>query len=246
VITQDIKTDYTAYDKIICISHRLRTDIELLYPKLKDKLEVIYIPFDMEKIRRQANEKNLLSPLDQELLNDNYFVVVTRLSRDKDLDTVIQAYRLFLKDTFSSTKLYFIGDGNDGKRLKQMAHDCGLSEMILFLGSKNEPYAFIKNSKASILSSNEEGAPLVIVEGMILKTIVVASNCPTAPRELLNDGKCGILFEPGNVHELKNIMVKIDDHSITNEHFSGHIDKWIGRFAAPHIIKKIEALLKQI
>jgi glycosyltransferase involved in cell wall biosynthesis len=243
VITRDIKTDCSVYDKVICISDKLRTDMEEYCPKLKDRFEKIYIPFDIEKIRRIAEKKDVLSIEEQKLLADDYFVAATRLSTDKDLDTLISAYKMFFDETFSQTKLYLIGDGADRKRLEEKVRGDGLSEMVLFLGQKNEPYPFIKNSKASILSSREEGAPLVIVEGMILQTIVVSSDCPTSPRELLNDGKCGVLFEPGNVNELKNIMIKIDRDQITKKQFSENSEERIRAFDVNNVIHQIEKII---
>ncbi|MDR2766286.1 MAG: glycosyltransferase [Holosporaceae bacterium] len=240
VIIHDIKTDCSVYDKVVCISHCLRHDMQRYCPKLKDRLETIYLPFDLEHIRRLAEEEDHFSDHQLALLGDDYFLVVTRLSRDKDSDTVILAYEMFLRETSSKTKLYFIGDGSDRLRLEQMAADCRLSEMILFLGQISEPYAFVKHSKASILSSKNEGAPLVIVEGMALKTIVVASDCPTAPRELLSDGRCGVLFTPGNAAELRDILAKIDRREITKEQFSDDIDAWIKNFEKAPILKQIQ------
>jgi glycosyltransferase involved in cell wall biosynthesis len=214
------------------------------YPKLGKKFETIYIPFDIEKIRRLADEKN--SKKELKLLSEDYFAVVARLSRDKDFDTLILAYKMFLDKTSSKTKLYFAGDGHDRKRLEKMVADYELSKMALFLGQVETPYSLIKNSKALVLSSRNEGAPLTLIEGMILKTIIVSSDCPTAPRELLDDGKCGVLFEPGNAIELKNIMIKIDRNEICREQFSQNIDKWIGRFDINQTIGKYLSIVKQI
>lgn len=246
VITQDIKTNCSIYNKVICISNQLRLNMEQHIPHLKEKFETIYIPHDIEKIKNLTSKKDDISKSESQLINSNYFLVVSRLSKDKDLDTVILAYKLFINETSSETKLYFIGDGNDRPRLEKLVQNFGLSKIIFFLGQKNNPHAFVKNSKASILSSKEEGAPLVIVEGMILKTIVVSSDCPTAPRELLNNGKCGVLFKPGNAEELKNIMIKIDNNKITKEHFSKNIDKWICKFDTSIIIKQIEDIFSNL
>jgi glycosyltransferase involved in cell wall biosynthesis len=215
-------------------------------PELKGRFVTIYLPLDAGKIRRLAEERDCFSEDQLALLADDYFVVVTRLSRDKDLDTVILAYKMFFTETSSKTKLYFIGDGQERRRLEKMVEDHGLSEMILFLGQILEPYAFVKNSKASILSSRNEGSPMVIVEGMLLKTIMVSSDCPTATRELLNDGKCGVLFHPGDVAELKDILVKIDRGEITKTQFSKNIDAHVKNFEKTKIIWKIQKLFESL
>jgi glycosyltransferase involved in cell wall biosynthesis len=243
-LTQDIKVDYSIYDEIICISNKLRIDIGEYRPELKNKLKTIYIPLNIEKIRSSADGKKHSLKINPELLKNNYFIVVSRLSKDKDLDTVIEAYRQFVNETSSLTKLYFVGEGPDQQRLKNMVTHHKLEERIFFLQKINEPYVLVKNAKASVLSSKEEGAPLIIVESMILKTIVVSSDCPTAPSELLSNGKCGVLFEPGNVQELKDIMIKIDEETIVAGQFSENIDEWIGRFSSDVVVGQIDNLLK--
>jgi glycosyltransferase involved in cell wall biosynthesis len=245
VITKDIKTDCSVYDKIICPSETLLSQMIQTCPNLKARFERIYLPFDIERIRELGKRTDNFSKKEISLLEDDYFLVVTRLSKDKDLDTVVLAYEQFLYETSSKIKLYFIGDGPERKRLEKLVKDNKLSEMILFLGQKNEPYSFIKNSRASILSSKEEGGPLIIIESMILKTIVISSDCPIAPREILNNAKCGVLFETGNSEELKNIMIKIDSNKIIKEHFSKNINKWIDKFDKKNIMKQIEAIIKQ-
>ncbi|MDR3151529.1 MAG: glycosyltransferase [Holosporaceae bacterium] len=245
-LTQDVKVDYSIYDEIICISNKLRVDMTEYLPELKNKFKTIYIPLYVEKIKSSASSdaKKHSLKTDAELLKNDYFIVVSRLSNDKDLDTVIEAYRQFINETSSLTKLYFVGEGPDQQRLESIVMYHKLEERIFFLQKINEPYVLIKNAKASILSSREEGSPLVIVESMILKTIAVSSDCPTAPRELLNNGKCGVLFEPGNVRELKNIMIKIDARTMVADQFSKNIDEWIGRFDSDTVLGQIDNLLK--
>ena len=46
-----------------------------------------------------------------------------------------------------------------------------------------------------ILSSLWEEVGFVIVEAALCNSFVVSSNCPNGPREFLDNGKRGILFE---------------------------------------------------
>ena len=53
-----------------------------------------------------------------------------------------------------------------------------------------------------ILSSKYEGLPNVLLEALTLKKFIISSNCPTGPKEILLDGKGGLLFNVGNYHQL--------------------------------------------
>jgi glycosyltransferase involved in cell wall biosynthesis len=60
-----------------------------------------------------------------------------------------------------------------------------------------------------VLSSRYEGMPMVLLEALALGKPVVASDCPTGPREILGDGRFGMLFEVGAIDELAAAMRRI-------------------------------------
>jgi glycosyltransferase involved in cell wall biosynthesis len=42
------------------------------------------------------------------------------------------------------------------------------------------------------------------LESLVLNKFVISSNCPTGPKEILLNGKGGLLFKPGSYRELAN------------------------------------------
>ena len=67
------------------------------------------------------------------------------------------------------------------------------------------PYPLIKQSDLFILTSKFEGLPNVLLESLTLKKFVISSNCHTGPKEILLNGKGGLLFKVGNYRELSKI-----------------------------------------
>ena len=57
---------------------------------------------------------------------------------------------------------------------------------------------------ALVLSSNFEGLPNVLLEAQVYKKIIISSNCPSGPKEILNNGKYGYLFKSGDHKDLAN------------------------------------------
>ena len=53
-----------------------------------------------------------------------------------------------------------------------------------------------------ILSSIFEGLPNVLLESLSLKRFVISSNCPTGPKEILDHGRSGLLFQMKNKNDL--------------------------------------------
>ena len=76
------------------------------------------------------------------------------------------------------------------------------------MGFNNNPYKYIKKSDFLILTSIYEGLPNVILEAIVLNKVVISSDCPTGPKEILKNGKYGILFKTKSVKDLeKNCLI---------------------------------------
>ena len=57
-----------------------------------------------------------------------------------------------------------------------------------------------------ILSSIYEGLPNILLESIALNKFIISSKCPTGPKEILDNGKGGLLFE---IKDFKELSKKI-------------------------------------
>ena len=53
-----------------------------------------------------------------------------------------------------------------------------------------------------VLSSIYEGLPNVLLEAAVFKKLIISTNCPTGPKEILDKGKGGVLFKSGDYQDL--------------------------------------------
>ena len=69
--------------------------------------------------------------------------------------------------------------------------------------------SFLTNSwnAAFILTSKYEGLPNVLLEALSLNKLVISSKCSTGPKEILMNGKVGILFKVGDYKKLSKIIL---------------------------------------
>ena len=58
-----------------------------------------------------------------------------------------------------------------------------------------------------ILSSRYEGLPNVLLESLVLKKFIISSNCRTGPKEILLNGKGGLLFKVGDFKGLSKKII---------------------------------------
>lgn len=226
--------DYTVYDRIVCLTDSLREKLINFIPSHKDKIIRIYNPLDLEKIQQQSLEN----------VNEvNYFTHISRVSTDKDFKTLIDGYEIFYNNTQSQTPLYIIGDGSQKKKWEEYAAKKNAASQIKFLGKKENPFPYMKNAKAVLLSSPAEGLGCVLIEALACtKGVVVASDCPDGPKEILGNGKYGVTFTVGASQELADILQQIDENKLTHNMFTNGLEQHMQKFsltAAKENLQKI-------
>lgn len=198
------------FDYICTVSEEMRVQLKEIFPNLTNKQVTIYNPIDFETIENKACERGDLTLDEEKLLNSSYICSVGRLDEgQKDFSTLINAYANLKFNNKISEKLVLVGDGPDREKLENLVRELKLENDIIFLGKKSNPYIWMKNSKAFILSSKYEGLPTVLIEALILDVPSISSNCLTGPVEILENGKFGELFNIGNVKELEEKILLI-------------------------------------
>lgn len=193
------------YDRIVTISNAMRQECEVLFPELINKLVVIYNAQDKKRLESFANEKVL-----DNRINTPFLIAVERLTEDqKDISTIIRSFKI-LRQRFQRTeKLYIIGKGNSEKALKQLAQEIGVANEVDFLGFQANPYPWINAAQLLVHSAKFEGLPTILIEGLMLNKLIVATDCPTGPKEILNDGKAGVLVPVGNAEVMADAINKL-------------------------------------
>ena len=101
-------------------------------------------------------------------------------------------------------KLLILGKGENEGKLKEFILKNNLKSYVKLIGYKKNPYPYIKKSNIFILTSKFEGLPNVLLEAQYLKKIIISSDCPTGPSEILLKGEAGFLFKVGNIKELQH------------------------------------------
>lgn len=137
--------------------------------------------------------------------NKNYFLYIGRLSNEKGVHYLLQAMR----DLPKTIKLKIVGSGPEENNLKKYSKENNLDN-IEFLGFKNreEITDIYQNCISTILPCNWfEIFGMTNIESFINGKPVIASNIGGIP-EIVEDNINGLLFEPGNIEELKNCILK--------------------------------------
>jgi len=159
----------------------------------------IYNPLNDEIIKKKVQSKIKFSFFKKKF---NNIINIGRMTDQKDQILLLKALNK-LKNQIKF-KLIILGKGKNKQHLENFIFKNNLKENIKIIGYKKNPYPYLKKADIFILSSKFEGLPNVLLEAQYLRKIIISSNCPTGPREILLGGKAGFLFQVGNVNELKN------------------------------------------
>lgn len=232
--------------KKIVICNDMKKSIENATPDLVDsKVKMIYNFFDIEKMKQLSEDYSKLTSKEKELIKDRYFFACCRIDRQKDLDTLIESYKILKEQYNIKEKLYIAGIGDEKERLESLVKSYNLEKEIVFLGLQLNPYVWMKNAKFFIHSSHYEGLPTVVIEGLITNGMVISSDCPTGPREILEDGKVGILFPVGDREKLVEEILKILTNEDLVEKYREEAQRKIEDFSKEKIKKIILNLLNK-
>ena len=175
------KKQYKKYDKILTICDTMRDEFVEILGMDKTKVELVYNPINLEIIRKKAEDVN---PKYGNYLKEDYFLQVSRLTQQKQPEHLVDIYYK-LKQRGIKEKLYFIGNGEKVKLIRQKIKEYNLEDDIILLGQIENPYPFFKNAKLFLHTAKYEGLPTVLLESLAFGTPVVAYDCPTGPKDIL-------------------------------------------------------------
>ncbi|MFO1418470.1 MAG: glycosyltransferase [Methylotetracoccus sp.] len=122
---------------------------------------------------------------------------VGELCRRKDFPTLIKAFAKVRRNV--ECRLVILGRGRDGEALQALAGELGVADAVSFAGFAPNPYPYMAHAAVFAFTSLWEGLGFVIIEALAVGTPVVATDCPSGPREILQDGKYGRLVPVGDV-----------------------------------------------
>ncbi len=124
------------------------------------------------------------------------YVAVGRLVAQKDPATLIAG---FAQAARPGDRLTIVGDGPLRARLEQQATRLGIAPQVAFLGHVPNAAAVMREQDVLLLSSRYEGVPAVLIEALAAGLGIVATDCGSGVRSVLDDGRLGLIVAQGDV-----------------------------------------------
>lgn len=228
---------FSQYSIIFNVSKQGTEDFNEMFPKLRNRSKTLYNSFDIEKIKKDSTQE----PIREE----KYLVTIGRLDFGKGFDILINAIKLLEKDGISK-KLYIVGEGPERTKLEEQIKRLNLGRKVFLLGYKNSPYSLLRDAEVYILSSRGEGLPTVLIEALACECPIVSTDCKCGPREILKDGKHGILVPVGDAEALKEGIKKMLLDDKLREEFKEKSLERAYDFSNDKILKELEDIIESL
>ena len=189
---------YPWADAVVAVSQGVADDLVRTLGIAAERVKVIYNPVVDDELLAKAQE-----PLDHPWFTDGAPPVVLgvgRLTEQKDFPTLIRAFARVR--THRRARLMILGEGELRPQLEALVRQLGLQDDVALPGFVANPFAYMARAAVFVLSSRWEGLPGALIQAMACGAPVVSTDCPSGPREILEDGRWGRLVPVGDVDAL--------------------------------------------
>jgi glycosyltransferase involved in cell wall biosynthesis len=190
-----IRTFYPRARGIVAVSRGTADDLALTTRIPRARIEVIYNPVITPAtaiMARQKVDHPWFAPGEPPVI-----LAVGRLTWAKDFPTLIRAFAAVRRKR--PVRLMILGEGEERAALTALLRDLKVSDSVCLAGFQANALAFMARSALFVLSSVSEALPTVLIEALATGAKVVATDCPSGPREILQHGRLGTLVPVGDV-----------------------------------------------
>lgn len=184
---------YRWADGIVAVSDGVAADLTAVTGLPRSRIDVIPNPVITPRLKQMAR-----APVGHPWFRQGeppVVLAVGRLVPQKDFDTLIRAFAAVRERRVA--RLLILGEGPERGALESAvaAHDLGSD--VELPGWVTNPYPYLVRSAAFVLSSRWEGLPGALIEALFCGIPVIATDCPSGPREILDGGRHGRLVPVG-------------------------------------------------
>ncbi|MGE7636516.1 glycosyltransferase [Peribacillus frigoritolerans] len=234
-----MKFTYRWAERIVCVSKASSQDLTSILKFENNKILTIYNPVVSDEIIKKKNEDVHHKWLDN--TNLKVIIGIGRFEKVKNFPLLIDSFNK-VYETNNKTRLLILGEGKERQVLEEKIADLHLEEVIDMPGFVSNPYAYLGKASLFVLSSNFEGLPTVIIESLACGTPIVSTDCPSGPREILNNGEYGKIVPVNNVEALAQAILE----QLNTKHNNKRLEDRANDFTIEKSVSNYNELIKSI
>lgn len=170
---------------------------------------------------------------------------IGRLDEYKAFDRLIRAHAaLRAKDL--DHHLVILGEGSERPKLESEIQRLGVADTVFLPGHVTNVQDWLAHATVFAMCSRYEGFGLVLLEALSCGTPAVAMDCPSGPREILQDGWAGLLTPDGDEVAFQAALEQLLTSPELRRNYAERGLERAKHYSPGRIIPKWEALLAQV
>jgi len=190
-------------DAIVTPSQGVAQDVAAITGIDLDRIAVIYNPVFRPELVEMAE-----APVDHPWLvegNEPVILGSGKFKLQKDFPTLLRAFAKVRAER--PARLIVLGEGEGEGELRELTKSLDIAADVDFPGHVDNPFAYYRRASVFVLSSIWEGLPNALIEALACGCPVVSTDCPSGPREILDDGRFGTLVPVGEADAMANAIL---------------------------------------
>lgn len=199
-----IRCLYPEADAIIAVSQGVADNLDWLVARSTEAIHTVHnfnVTKEIEVKAQETVSHPWFAPGEAPVL-----LAVGRMVPKKDYPTLIRAFARVRAQR--AVRLLILGRASSERAtLLDLAERLGVAHALDMPGHVSNPFAYMAQASVFVLSSRSEGMPNVLVEALACGCPVVATDCPSGPREILDHGRYGHLVGVGEVKALAKAIL---------------------------------------
>ena len=231
-----------ASDRLIAVSEEVRDDLVRLRVAPFAKFSVIPYGFDLDGRVRHDDRERIRNRAEAGA-GDTAFVIgwagrLTAVKRPLDLVRTAAAV--------DGSVLVLAGDGELRPELEALTNELGMSDRVHLLGYVSDMGSWYAAFDAFLLTSANEGAPVVAIEAQAAAVPVVATDAG-GTRAVVDDGETGFVVNIGDIDALADRLSRLrDDPRLSNELGAAGAERMRKKFSIERMADNVEAVYAKI
>ncbi|HEX4680563.1 MAG TPA: glycosyltransferase [Gaiellaceae bacterium] len=231
-----------ASDRLIAVSDEVRDDLVRRRVAPREKFAVVPYGFDLDA-RVHTDEATRASKRNESGVGDDTFVIgwagrLTSIKRPLDLVRAAAAV--------DRSMLVLAGDGELRADVETLARDLDMTHRVRLLGYVPDMGAWYAAFDAFLLTSRNEGAPVVAIEAQAAAVPVVATDAG-GTRTVVDDGETGFVVKVGDIAALADRLTRLrDDRALRRRLGATGAERMRSRFSIERMVDDVDRVYAEI
>jgi glycosyltransferase involved in cell wall biosynthesis len=233
-------------DRLIGVSQATVDDLVRLGVASPNRFSVIRLGLDLAPLEAPGARLRTETRAELGLGDDEVLLVfVGRVVPIKRLDLLLRALAS-ARSAEPRLSLAIVGDGDIRSQLEVQAAQLGLGGWVRFLGYRRELQPVFAAADVAVLSSDNEGTPVSLIEAAAAKVPAVSTEIGGVA-EVVGNGESGLLVPKGDVDSLASAMVKIARDGELRERFGRAAQsRALERYGVARLLGDIDDLYREL